>query len=191
MNCSSRREFLAAGLALWQAASLRAGQQGQESRAASRQEDGLVFLNARRREVLRLLMDRIVPADARSAGAAGAQVDDYIDFVLPHADPELQEIWQQGLDRYGSAIQSESAAGIDRFLTRQAAAEFSPQTEDERFFVHLKTAVTEGFYTSEEGVSKELGYKGMTFELDFRGCTHAGHKVPAGYRPLLRSAEET
>jgi hypothetical protein len=177
-------------MALWQAASLRAGQQRQPHRAASRQEDGLVFLNPRRREVLRLLMDSIVPADNRSAGAAGAQVDEYIDFVLYHADPELQEIWRRGLDRYGSDIQSENAAGIDAFLTRQAGAEFSPQTEDERFFVYLKTAVTEGFYTSEEGISKELGYKGMTFEMDFRGCTHGGHEVPAGYRPLLRSAEK-
>jgi Gluconate 2-dehydrogenase subunit 3 len=190
MMAGSRREFLAAAIALWQAASLRAQQQRQATFVTPQHGGTLLFLDIPRRDVLRRLMDCVVPADERSAGAVGAHVDEYIDFVLFHADSKLQDIWRRGLDRYGEAIQSENAAGIDAFLARQARSEFSPQTEEEQFFVYLKTAITEGFYTSEEGISRELGYKGMSFELDFPGCTHKEHKVPAGYKPLLRSAEK-
>lgn len=136
-------------------------------------------------------MDRIVPADTLSAGAIGAHVDEYIDFVLVHADPTFQNAWREGLDRFGTAIESEDNAGIDNFLAKQAQGEFAPRTDDERFFVYLKTAVAEGFYTSAEGIEKELGYKGMTYEMDQLGCTHPHHEVPANYKPLLRSLEKT
>jgi hypothetical protein len=128
-----------------------------------------------------------VPADERSSGAIGAKVDEYIDFVLQHADATFQTAWREGLDRFGEAIGSKAAPAIDAFLAEQARGEFSPRTDDERFFVYLKTAVAEGFYTSQEGIVKELGYKGMSFEMDFPGCTHAEHEAPADYRPLLRS----
>ncbi len=186
----SRREFMVTAAGLWQAASLRAKQQRQANPATSKQDKGLLFLDTRRREILRRLMDRIVPADGRSTGAIGAKVDEYIDFVLVHADANFQNAWRTGLDRFGMAIESREGPGIDAFLAQQARGEFSPRTDDERFFVYLKTAVAEGFYTSEEGISKELGYEGMTFEMDFPGCTHPEHKAPAGYKPLLRSLEK-
>lgn len=187
MTTETRRDFLAITIGLWQAASLRA----QQNKAATtpNEQQGTTFLNSSQREVLRRLMDRIVPGDERSAGALGSGVDEYIDFVLLHADSTLQETWRSGLNRYGAAIANKNAAGIDKFLAKQAEREFSPSTDDEKFFVYLKTAVGEGFYTSEEGISKELGYKGMTFEMDFSGCTHAEHKAPAGYQPLLRSSK--
>ncbi len=187
MTDESRREFLIAGIGLWQAASSRAQEERQKKGKSSQQEGGLVFLNAHRRDILTRLMDRIVPADERSTGAVGAKVDEYIDFVLQHADANFQNAWREGLDRFGVAIGSKTGAAIDAILAEQARNEFSPRTEDERFFVYLKTAVTEGFYTSQEGISKELGYKGMGFDMDFPGCTHAEHEVPADYRPLLRS----
>jgi gluconate 2-dehydrogenase subunit 3-like protein len=190
MTDESRREFLIAGIGLWQAASLRAQQERRKSGKNSQQESSLVFLNARRRDILRRLMDRIVPADERSTGAAGARVDEYIDFVLQHADANFQNAWREGLDRFGIAIDSKEGPAIDGFLVEQARNEFSPHTDDERFFVYLKTAVAEGFYTSQEGISKELGYKGMSFEMDFPGCTHAEHEVPADYRPLLRAMKK-
>jgi gluconate 2-dehydrogenase gamma chain len=190
MSDESRREFLISGIALWQAASLRARQTRQIPPKHFHQEGGLVFLDARRREILRPLMDRIVPADERSGGAVGAGVDEYIDFVLQHADAKFQATWREGLDRFGEAIGSERGSAIDSFLSEQARGEFSPGTDDERFFVYLKTAVAEGFYTSQEGIEKELRYKGMSFEMDFPGCTHAEHRTPADYKPLLRAIEK-
>jgi hypothetical protein len=190
MSGESRRDFLIAVIGLWQAASLRAQEQRRTTGINSKQHQTATFLDGRQREILRRLIDRIVPADKRSAGATGARVDEYVDFVLFHADPTLQAEWRKGLERYGAAIADKNADGIDEFLADQAHREFAPQTENERFFVYLKTAVTEGFYTSEEGISKELGYKGMTFQMDFPGCTHPEHKVPAGYKPLLRWSDK-
>lgn len=190
MKGESRREFLVAAMALWQAASLRAQQQRRINTASPPQVKGFLFLDPRRREILRQVMARIVPADERSTGAVGAEVDEYIDFVLYNGNPTLQGIWRKGLDRYGVAIQFKADDAIDEFLAVQSRHEFSPRTEDDEFFVYLKTAVAEGFYTSEEGISKELGYEGMTFEMNFPGCTHAEHRVPADYKPLLRSVEE-
>jgi Gluconate 2-dehydrogenase subunit 3 len=190
MSSESRRRFLIAGIALWRTASLRARQARQMQPQYSHEEGGLVFLDARRRDILRRLMDRIVPADERSSGAIGAKVDEYVDFVLQHADAKFQNTWRQGLDRFGEAIGSKQGPTIDAFLAKEARGEFSPRTDDERFFVYLKTAVAEGFYTSQEGIDKELGYQGMTFEMDFPGCTHAEHNAPADYKPLLRAIEK-
>lgn len=190
MSGESRREFLIAGIALWQAASLRARQARQIQGNNRNEESGLVFLDARRRDILRRLMDRIVPADERSSGAIGARVDEYIDFVLQYADAKFQAAWREGLDRFGKAIGSKRGPAIDSVLAEQARGEFSPRTGDERFFVYLKTAVAEGFYTSREGIEKELEYKGMSFEMDFPGCTHREHETPADYKPLLRAIEK-
>ena len=187
MTGESRRDFLAAVIGLWHAAALRAQEQSRGIGSTLKQERSATFLNERERETLCKLMDRIVPADERSSGALGARVDEYVDFVLLHADQSLQDAWRKGLEGFGSAISGRDAAGIDDFLAEQARREFTAQTANERFFVYLKTAVTEGFYTSQEGIAKELGYEGMTFLMDFPGCTHPEHKAPAGYKPLLRS----
>lgn len=188
MSSESRRGFLLTVAGLWQAASASARQQSTTTVRDPAAPKGADFLSPLQRGVLVRLMDRMIPGDERSAGAAGAKVDEYVDFILQHADPALQKAWREGLDSYGVAIAAKSGAGIDDFLTEQARREFSPVTEDERFFVYLKVAVTEGFYTSEEGISKELGYQGMTFDMDPAGCTHTTHTVPAGYKPLLRSS---
>jgi gluconate 2-dehydrogenase gamma chain len=187
----SRREFLATAAALWSAAALRAQQHQHAHPSNKKALYRFAFLNAAERRTLRVLMDRIVPADDRSSGALGACVDEYVDFILVHADPPLQETWRKGLKGYGEAIAGSSLDQVDRFLEQQARNEFSPATDDEAFFVLLKAAVTEGFYTSEQGIVNELGYKGLTFALDFDGCPHASHHIPDGWHPLLRDRKET
>jgi len=187
----SRREFLAAAAALWSAAALRAQQHQHAHPLEERSPYKFAFFDGEERKTLRVLMDRIVPADNRSAGALGACVDEYVDFILVHADAALQETWRKGLKRYGEAIARNSPDEVDRFLEQQAHNEFAPVTDDEAFFIILKAAVAEGFYTSKEGIVNELGYKGMAFVLDFEGCTHASHHVPQGWHPMLRERKET
>jgi gluconate 2-dehydrogenase subunit 3-like protein len=184
---SSRREFVFATAALWHAALLRAGEHVHST--AEHAPYTFQFLSLPEIEMLRILIARIVPADDRSGGALGAHVDEYIDFVLVHADPPLQQQWKNGLREYGQVIKQLEIAGIDRFLTEQAVREFAPVSDMEKFFVMLKAATVEGFYTSQQGIVDELGYKGMAFVLDFEGCTHTYHKVPAGWRPSLKQAE--
>jgi Gluconate 2-dehydrogenase subunit 3 len=188
----SRRDFLIMAVALWQGASARAQEHrhAASGSAAAATPYRFVFLDPGERRTLRLVMDRMVPADERSAGAVGARVDEYVDFVLAHADHATCAIWRNGLGRYGRALRGKAPGAIDRFLNKQSGGEFVPRSEDEQFFVLLKTAVTEGFYTSEEGILKELGYQGMAFELDFPGCPHEEHSIPPDYKPMLRQTEE-
>lgn len=198
---TSRRRFLATAALLWEQAVASAQQdinaQQQQIERQKHQHGPAAelkpskyrygFLTASEQQVLRRLADRIVPADARSGGAAAARVDEYVDFVLGHANARLQKAWRDGLGRYGKAIAGKQAAGIDRFLEQQAVNEFHPGTPDEEFFVLLKAATVEGFYTSQEGILKELGYQGLAYVPNFPGCTHPdGHKAPADYQPLLR-----
>lgn len=187
----SRREFLATAAALWSAAALRAQQHQHALPSDEKVPYKFSFLDADERRTLRVLMDRLVPADDRSSGALGACVDEYVDFILMHADAPLRETWHKGLKRYGEAIAGKSPDEVDKCLEKQARNEFSPANDDEAFFILLKAAVTEGFYTSEQGIKNELGYKGMTFVLDFEGCTHAVHESPPGWHPMLRERKET
>jgi hypothetical protein len=186
----SRREFLAEAIALWSAAVLSAQQ---HQHAHSRNEKAgykFAFFDADELRTLRVLMDRIVPGDDRSSGALGACVDEYVDSIMVHADAALQDAWRKGLKRYSEAIAGTTPLEVDLFLERQAQNEFSPKNDDEAFFILLKGAVTEGFYTSEQGIVNELGYKGMTFMLDVQGCTHPSHRIPEGWRPTLRARKE-
>jgi hypothetical protein len=190
LTSQSRREFLAQAAALWSAAVLSAQQ---HQHAHSRNETAaykFTFLDAEELKTLRVLMDRIVPGDDRSSGALGARVDEYVDFIMVHADASLQDTWRKGLKRYSEATAGTTPPEVDSFLEHQAQNEFSPKNDDEAFFVLLKGAITEGFYTSEQGIVNELGYKGMTFVLDPQGCTHPSHRIPDGWRPMLQAHKE-
>jgi len=188
---TSRRSFLLAAAALWQSSRLRAYQHRHELEPGQNQNPyRFSFLDDVQRGTLRSLLSRIVPADERSTGAVGAKVDQYVDFVLSHADNTTKDLWRNGLTRYAAAIGGKTSDGIDLFLEEQSQHEFAPKTADQIFFVLLKTATVEGFYTSEEGIDHELGYKGMTFLLDFNGCTHTQHVAPEGWRPTLRQPED-
>lgn len=184
-----RRNFLLQIAALWQAAASLSAQHVHSDATKASAPYQFRFLSLNEQTTLRLLAARIAPADEHSGGALAGQVDEYIDFVLSHADPKLQAEWRAGLTRYGAAIAPNTPEAIDAFLTQQCKGEFAPQNQDQLFFILLKTAVVEGFYTSEEGIKKELGYRGMGFVMDWQGCTHEHHKAPAGWQPALRAPE--
>jgi hypothetical protein len=73
------------------------------------------------------------------------------------------------------------------YFQRLAKNEFRARTAEERFFVMLKGALVEGFYTSEEGIQKELGYQGMGHVMEFPDFTNVTARVPRAYRPRLRA----
>ena len=141
------------------------------------------FLTAAQVQTLQSLAGLLIPADSRSAGAKGARVEEYIDYVLSYAPAELQRRWRDGLARYAGL----EAAEQDRRLASVARNEFAPRSRDEQFFVMLKGAVIEGFYTSQEGIQRELGYQGLAFLREFPGCSHDTHEAPEDYQPRLMS----
>ena len=174
---ATRRTFLELAAGWWSAAALRA----HEHTAAAEQAGGaykFAFLREGEVETVRRLTEILIPADDRSGGANAARVEEYIDFVLAHATPALQATWRAGLKRFRK---------FDEARLRKASAnEFRPRTPDERFFVLLKDATVEGFYTSREGIEKELGYRGYTFLREFPAADMTQVKVPADYKPLIR-----
>ena len=54
-------------------------------------------------------------------------------------------------------------------VTKMAANERAPQTDAERFFVTLKAATINAYYTSKIGIQQEMEYKGNTLLQEFVG----------------------
>jgi hypothetical protein len=46
---------------------------------------------------------------------------------------------------------------------------------DSGFFQTMKDLTIDGYYSSEQGLVQELGFKGNTFRASFPGCTHLEH----------------
>ncbi len=175
----SRRDFATVAAALW-AEAVASAQQHHHELAPQVAAATPAFFTVKEREILYRLTDLIVPADERSGGAVAANVSQYIETVVFHAQKPLQTAWRTGLRPYVGA------ADPLALLTAASKNEFRPRTSAERFFVMLKDACVDGFYTSREGIVKELGYKGYTFLREFPGAEPADLQAPAGYQPLLR-----
>lgn len=161
-----RRDFLA----LWAQAAM-AAQSGPELRTFSDLEVAALRRAAR----------VMIPPDERSAGGNAAGVIEYVDRVVAHGPTALRTEW-----RWGLALLSK-AKNIERTLSSMARNEFAPRRREEHFFVMLKSALVEAFYTSEEGITKELGYRGMGHVMEFPDFTNVQPKVPAGYKPMLKA----
>lgn len=172
----SRRDFVA----LWSQAALAAHQHSTASPAKASPYT-FRYLTPAEIAVVRRAAALIVPADDRSGGAAAARVEEYIDHVLAHGSAQLKSEWRSGLASLGRA------KDLLAELTRLSKNEFAPKSKGDWFFILLKGAVVEAFYTSEEGINKELGYQGMGFLTEFPDFTQVAAVTPAGYRPLLKA----
>ncbi len=142
------------------------------------------FFNPEQLRTLDALAEAIIPADDHSPGARAARVPFYIDTVVAEAGEIQKKFWTSGL----AAI--DKMAGTERgrnfvdcnaeeqaaLLGKLSAHEDHPGTPEERFFVALKRATIDGYYTSEIGIHQELEYQGNTALGEFEGCTHERHE---------------
>lgn len=144
-------------------------------------------LSAPQFATLEVLVEAIIPADDRSAGAKQARVADYIDLLLHEADRELTLQWIGGLAaldadamaRFGAPFVRLDATQVDGVLADISRNELAPQTPLETFFVMTKRATINGYYTSKIGIHDELRYKGNTYLSEFAGCeTEDGKDCP-------------
>lgn len=134
----------------------------------------LQFLTAPEHVLLQDLMDIILPADEHSPGARAARTADFADWMLAHSAEAVQRRWREDLKwAAAQASAAEAIAGV-------AANESNPTTETERFFIRLKSMTVDGFYTSEIGIQKDLGYVGNQYLLKYEGCTHPEHQDMRG-----------
>jgi hypothetical protein len=123
----------------------------------------LQFFSTDEHRALDRLTEMILPATARSGGASAAHVADFIDLVVANSGPEVQKRWRTGLAAF---------AGPDpaALLDRAASEEKAPATVAGHFFVELKRMTIHAYYTSEIGLSQELGSLGPQVLPAFPGC---------------------
>lgn len=129
------------------------------------------------------LAETIIPADDHSPGAHAAQVYAYIDTIVAESGASRKSEWREGLaavDRLaesacGKKFADAGASEQIAVLERLASHEDHPETPEERFFVTVKRATIEGYYTSAIGIHQDLEYQGNTALADFPGCERAEH----------------
>jgi hypothetical protein len=109
-----------------------------------------VFSPEERKRVAELV-DLIIPR-TDTPGASDAHVPEFIDRKLS-LDAALKERFMAGLRGFDGVLKDEDS-----------------------FSRLLKNLTIDGYYTSKEGLTEELGWHGNTFLTEFKGCTHADHE---------------
>jgi hypothetical protein len=97
------------------------------------------------------LVDLIIPR-TDTPGATDAHVPEFIDRKLS-LDAALKERFLEGLRSFDGVLK-----------------------DSDPFSKLLKGLTVDGYYTSKEGLTQELGWHGNTFLAEFEGCTHPEHK---------------
>lgn len=121
------------------------------------------FFSASQFETVAALAETVIPADEHSPGARAARVEDYIDGRMAIADQKTRQLWIEGiaamdaqaLARYGKLFARCDATEQVAILNKAAVGEDRPtrsRSLEERFFVALKQATLEAYYTSAIGI---------------------------------------
>lgn len=136
-----------------------------------------------------ILTELIIPSDD-TPGAREARVAEYIDFVVFSAaefKPSMEREWKQGLevldhmsrDAHQRAFHELSAGDQQSLLEGMSLPEREPGASHAGFdFYRLAKEMTvEAFYSSRVGLIDVLGYKGLSVNSEFPGCTHPEHQA--------------
>lgn len=129
-------------------------------------------------ETISKLADLIIPR-TDTPGAVDAGVPHWIDRHVA-AQPALQEKFKQGLAYLAEQAHTLNGSSFAALNEQQQTAilqalSTDPDTAKSGFFTTVKDLTIDGYYSSEEGLVKELDYKGNTFRASFPGCTHPEH----------------
>lgn len=153
------------------------------AQSASAPAAGLKFFTPAQHHTVDVLSELIIPSDDRSPGASAAKVADFIDYLVSGVDDAEQAAWRGGL----AALDATASGRFKRpfahctpeqqtaLLTEISRNEPDPKTPLEILFGYAKERTIQGYYTSEIGIHKELGYRGNQFLNEFVGCTHPEH----------------
>lgn len=127
--------------------------------------------------LVRLLVDLVIPKDARSGSATEAGVPEFMDFILVEYPEE--QLWMRGglawLDieahrRHGQDFLSAEAAQRTALLDDIAWPDKAPAGlhQGVAFFNKFRDFTASGFWSSQMGVA-DIQYKGNVF-VDWQGC---------------------
>lgn len=167
------------------AARLEAVQQHLHALAARPRNYKLQFFSAAEHDLIDLVAEMIIPADAHSPGAREARVAAYIDLIVANSPDETKTKWKSRLAAFDALAsqQGKSFPALDgpqraAVLNQVAQSERNPSTPAEHFFADVKHLTVSGYYSTEIGLRNELGYKGNEVLASFPGCQHdpAVHK---------------
>jgi gluconate 2-dehydrogenase gamma chain len=138
------------------------------------------FFSAHQYATLSALCDAIIPADEQSGGALQAGAPEFID-LLTSENKEYQLslggglMWLDGVcaDRHGkpylACTASQQKEMLELIAYRKNAENDASVSQGVEFFAFLRKLTTDGFYSSEIGIS-DLQYIGNTFLREFPGC---------------------
>lgn len=135
--------------------------------------------------VLSRLVDLIIPR-TDTPGAVDAGVPFHIDQQVG-AEAERQAVFRSGFDYLAEQAKKLQGADFVSLSEPQQMGILQTMSEDEstaagKFFKTVKDLTVDWYYSSEQGLVRELGFKGNTFRPSFPGCTHQEHwplNVPA------------
>ena len=139
------------------------------------------FFSPEQLRTLNALGETIIPADEHSPGAKEARVSEYIDAIATDFPEETKKLWRDGLQavekvshsKFGRTYDS-CSKGEQIKITSTFAGDEKPGTSpDGDFFIALKRAVIDGYYTSPIGMFTDLQYVGNQAMPDFPGCQFA------------------
>ena len=133
----------------------------------------LQFFTVQENDLLDRVAEMILPADDHSPGAHEAKVSLYVDLVVANSPESTKRQWKERLGAFEGEFVKLAQPEQATLLDRLAAAEKSPSSPAEHFFADMKSATLFGYYTSQVGLVKELGYMGNAALSAFPGCPAA------------------
>jgi hypothetical protein len=165
-------------LPLTPAAARRGAQFVRELGAAPAQAYSPKFFTAHEWQTVRLLVDLVLPGDARSGSATDAGVPEFMDFILVEY-PDHQ-LWMRGglawLDtetrrRFEHSFVDADATQRTGILDDIAWPDKAPpgMHQGVSFFNRFRDLTASGFFSSAMGVA-DIRYQGNTFVMDWQGC---------------------
>jgi len=142
--------------------------------------------DAHQNETVTVLSELIIP-QTETPGAKAAKVNEFIDWVLKEGDERDRKQFLKGLawidgrsqELFGTdfaAAAPDQQAALLTIVASPKNKAFEDQVGVD-FFKAIKALTITGYYTSEIGMTKELGDDGQLFLLEFPGCTHPQHKA--------------
>lgn len=136
-----------------------------------------------------ILTELIIPSDD-TPGAREARVAEYIDFVVFSAaefKPSLQREWKQGLEVLDNLSRDAHQRAFHELAPRDQQSLLEAMSLPERkpgashagfeFYRFAKEMTVDAFYSSHVGLIDVLGYKGLSVNSEFPGCTHPEHQA--------------
>jgi hypothetical protein len=137
------------------------------------------FFNEHEWAMLGILVDLILPKDARSGSATDAGVPEFIDFMMVD-QPTRQVAMRGGLawidlechrrydKMFSTASDAERRAVLDDIAWPQRVK--PGMSHGATFFASLRDLTASGFWTTKMGID-DLGYMGNTFLPSWDGCS--------------------